>query len=167
MLCPMQTPAPAPVTAEAAPAVIPYPNHPNPLQNQRTSNWMWFSLAIGFLLLLWLSFIAIRANPLYSDANLNGISKYKFIEGCREAIQEEVGKIAAQQPGLSVRLNARSLVDGVSSGYQSGAAPGVAPTTTPGWTLVTPVEVRRAGMPAQNIVLGCHYSKGGKIELIR
>lgn len=158
--------ATAPVVTPPAPER--YPDRPNPLQDRTTSPWMWLTMALGLVALLALSALAQNHNPLYSDVDTNGISKYKFIEGCREAINETVSKAAAQQPGLSVTLNARDLVAGTTEGYTTPpTSPTAKPTTGPGWTLIAPMQVHRTGAPTQTATLGCHYSKGGKVELMQ
>lgn len=125
-------------------------------------------MLLGFFLMLWLTTLAVQHNPLYSDTS-SGISKYKFIEECKDLINDEVAKETANQPGITVGFNARDLVGGVSEGYQKLPAAGSTqlPPRTPGWTLIAPMQVHRDGYPSQTATLGCHYSQGGKVELIR
>ncbi len=157
----------APVTA-AAPAR--YPDAPNSLQITRTSPWIWLALAAACLLTLLITLLAVRHNPLYSDVATNGMSKYQFIEECKDLIHAEVAKQAATQPdmNLSVKFNARDLVAGATDGFQSASVPGsnTLSPRTPGWTLMAPMQVQRAGYPAQPGVLGCQYQKGGQVSLI-
>lgn len=48
---------------------------------------LWIALALTVLLLGWVTATAARANPLYSDRGAYGVSKYHFIELCREELR--------------------------------------------------------------------------------
>ena len=47
---------------------------------------LWIALALTVLLLGWVTATAVRANPFYSDRDAYGVSKYHFIEQCRERL---------------------------------------------------------------------------------
>ena len=47
---------------------------------------LWIALALTVLLLGWVTATAVRANPIYSDRDAYGVSKYHFIELCREKL---------------------------------------------------------------------------------
>lgn len=47
---------------------------------------LWIAIALTVLLLGWVTATAVRANPIYSDRDAHGVSKYQFIELCREEL---------------------------------------------------------------------------------
>lgn len=55
--------------------------------NDRTGNAFWVFLGILAILLGIVTASAIKHNPLYSDRDAYGISKYKFIQDCKEELQ--------------------------------------------------------------------------------
>lgn len=49
---------------------------------------LWLALLLTVALLGFITYSAIRHNPIYSDRELNGISKYHFIESCKELAKD-------------------------------------------------------------------------------
>lgn len=49
---------------------------------------LWIAIALTVLLLGWVTATAVRANPIYSDRDAYGVSKYHFIELCREELHD-------------------------------------------------------------------------------
>lgn len=49
---------------------------------------LWVAILLSVLLLGFVTALSIRANPYYSDVGANGISKFEFLEKCRDGIRE-------------------------------------------------------------------------------
>lgn len=113
---------------------------------------LWVAIALSVLLLGFVTALSIRANPYYSDAEANGVSKYVFIEECREQLAE-----ARELEGLKgVLQQAGQLRQGQTLRAELAAEPGeiVAGTQAApngGWTLTGPADIRIEG---QTAVLG-------------
>lgn len=111
---------------------------------------MWLALLLGLALLGFVTASAVRNNPIYSDRAANGISKYRFIEECRE--------LATDSEKLTVSLGGQSLTlkdlvnqgsplkpgDRVTSTLEAEPKAIVKSTETVdggGWNLTAPVTV--------------------------
>ncbi|MFC6591598.1 hypothetical protein ACFP81_05930 [Deinococcus lacus] len=124
---------------------------------------LWVVLALAAAALAYVTvFLAIPNNPLYSDRDAHGVSKYQFIEQCQDVVASapeiqnlrsslvESGQI---QPGqdlhTSVALPSRDFVRGVQ----------VLPQAS--WAVVTPVYVTPEGQdaPIMQIMARCTYDK--------
>ncbi|BDP43035.1 hypothetical protein DAETH_30040 [Deinococcus aetherius] len=113
---------------------------------------LWVSIALSVLLLGFVTALSIRTNPYYSDAEANGISKYIFIEECREQLAEarelETLRGVLQQTG--------QLRQGQNLHADIGAEPGEIVANTQavpggGWALSAPANISVEG---QSSVLG-------------
>jgi hypothetical protein len=113
---------------------------------------LWVAIALSVLLLGFVTALSIRANPYASDYEANGISKFKFIEQCREQLAgaqqlEELKGVLQQtgqlRPNQALRADLAAEPSGIVAGTQ--AAPGG------GWTLTGPADIRIEG---QTAVLG-------------
>lgn len=123
---------------------------------------LWVAILLSLLLLGFVTALAIRANPYYSDAETHGISKFRFLETCKEGLRE-----AEQLTTLkNVLQQAGQLQPNQSLVAELAAEPAErveSIQTVPGggWTLTTPADIRIAG---QTAVLGqlpvlCSYDK--------
>ncbi len=113
---------------------------------------LWVSIVLSVLLLGFVTALTIRTNPYDSDAEANGISKFKFIEECREQLAEsqelETLRGVLQQTG-QLRPNQNLHAD-------IGAEPSEIVANTQaaaqgGWTLSAPANISIEG---QRAVLG-------------
>ena len=130
---------------------------------------LWAAIILSLALLSFITVLAIRNNPLYSDSATNGISKYKFIEFCKDKMTEQLDQFA-QQPGgakISSSYVARDIVNGVSVGALPTPAAGATelPPRTAGWSLLGQVKLSREGFASQTVPFACQYQKGGEVQL--
>lgn len=65
---------------------------------------LWVVLALTVALLSFVTYTAVRTNPLYSDRDTYGISKYKFIEECRDRLQDPAELQLSAGPGQEIPL---------------------------------------------------------------
>lgn len=65
---------------------------------------LWIVLALTVALLSFVTYTAARNNPLYSDRDAYGISKYKFIEECRERLHDPAELTLNAGPGQQIPL---------------------------------------------------------------
>ena len=130
---------------------------------------LWLAILLSVALLTFVTLLAIRSNPLYSNAEANGISKYKFIEFCKDELSGKLNEFAKQPGGTAIAAsyNARDIVSSVSEGVLQAPAANAAtpPTRTPGWVMVSNVKLSREGYPAQTVPFACQYEKGKPVQL--
>lgn len=69
---------------------------------------LWVAIILTVALLGFVTATAVRANPIYSDRDANGISKYKFIEACKE-IAEDTEELTVGAMGQAIPL--KTLVE--------------------------------------------------------
>lgn len=131
---------------------------------------LWVAILVSAALLGFLTVWAVRNNPLYSNAEANGLSKYKFIEFCKDKMADQLGEFAKQSGGAQIgaSYNARDIVSSVSEGVlpRSAANPNAAPPRIPGWSMFSTVKLSREGYAAQTVPFGCQYEKGKEVQLV-
>lgn len=66
---------------------------------------LWVAIVLTVALLGFVTAVAVRSNPIYSDREANGVSKYKFIEECRELL-EDTEKLTVNAQGQAIPLKA-------------------------------------------------------------
>ncbi|MDV6375373.1 hypothetical protein [Deinococcus arenicola] len=64
---------------------------------------LWVAIVLTLALLGFVTAVAVRSNPIYSDREANGVSKYRFIEECRELL-EDTEKLTVNAQGQTVPL---------------------------------------------------------------
>ena len=130
---------------------------------------LWVAIILSVALLSFVTLLAIRNNPLYSNAEANGISKYKFIEFCKDKMTDQLNEFARQPGGAAIgaSYNARDIVSGVTEGVVPTPAAGATslPPRTPGWALVGLVKLSREGFASQTVPFACQYEKGKEVQL--
>lgn len=111
---------------------------------------LWVAILLTVALLGFVTATAVRANPIYSDRDANGISKYKFIEACKE-IAEDTEELTVGAMGQAIPL--KTLVeqssplkagDELHAGIEAEPAEIIKATQTVeggGWTLTAPVTI--------------------------
>ncbi|GHG04164.1 hypothetical protein GCM10017783_16000 [Deinococcus piscis] len=129
----------------------------------RMALWIVLALALAALAYLTLG-LAIPNNPLYSDRDSNGISKYQFLEHCQEQIAQapEMGEIRSALVAQNMLgeddslrsemlLDSEELVDSISVSTEPGQS----------WTLGAPVRMRSqlTGKPLLQVYSQCHYDR--------
>ncbi|THF86838.1 hypothetical protein E7T09_12220 [Deinococcus sp. KSM4-11] len=126
----------------------------------------WLALLLTLALLGFVTAVAVRNNPIYSDREANGISKYRFIEQCKEAAAD-AETLTVNASGQAVPLKtlvtqSRPLATGerIGSALEAPAAAVVAGTQSVdggGWTL--------AGVPVTISIVGKKTSTLGQLPL--
>ncbi|ADY27025.1 hypothetical protein Deipr_1893 [Deinococcus proteolyticus MRP] len=129
----------------------------------RTALWAVLALALAALAYLTLG-LAIPNNPLYSDRDANGISKYQFLERCQEQMAE-----APQMSEIRSALVAQNVLgedDGIHSEMLLDSAElvdSIRVSNEPGqsWTLAAPVLMRSqlTNEPLLQAYSRCHYDR--------
>lgn len=129
----------------------------------RTALWIVLALALAALAYLTLG-LAIPNNPLYSDRDAHGISKYQFLEHCQEQIAEapEMGEIRSALTAQnmlgeddSVRsemlLESDELVDSIRVSNEPGQS----------WAMAAPVLLRSqlTNEPLLQAYAQCSYDR--------
>lgn len=130
---------------------------------------LWVAILLSVALLGFMTVWAVRNNPLYSNAEANGLSKYKFIEQCKDKLADQLN-VFAKQPGgaqIGASYNARDIVSSVSEGIQQPPAANATalPPRVPGWSMVSQVKLSREGFASQTVPFGCQYEKGKEVQL--
>jgi hypothetical protein len=64
---------------------------------------LWVAILLSVTLLGFVTATAVRNNPIYSDRDANGISKYKFIEACKE-LTHDTDELTVGAAGQSIPL---------------------------------------------------------------
>jgi hypothetical protein len=126
---------------------------------------LWVAIVISLALLGFVTALTIRNNPYLSDAQTNGISKYKFLEGCKEEMQRQLDDFATRPGGLrlNVAYTARDLVGGITEGALSAPAAGsTQPTRSPGWSLSSDAKLLGGNLPTRLATFNCQYAYDGK-----
>lgn len=130
---------------------------------------LWLAIILSVALLAFVTLLAIRNNPLYSNTEANGISKYKFIEFCKDELSNKLNDFAKQPGGgaIGASYNARDIVSSVTEGIlqRPAAKATTPPPRLPGWAMVSQVKLSRDGYPAQTVPFGCQYEKGKPVQL--
>lgn len=129
--------------------------------NRRTNTTgrvlLWLAILLTLGLFSAISYFTVRNNPYYSPYNAqNVISKYRFIEKCKEKVQEQLDQVIKSDAGapISPEYDSRELVNGVS-----------AKAGTVGWNLSTQVKLSRPGFPTQTVPFGCKSNDKGDVQL--
>ncbi|WP_034419259.1 hypothetical protein [Deinococcus frigens] len=111
---------------------------------------LWVAIVLTVALLGFVTAVAVRSNPIYSDREANGVSKYKFIEQCRELL-EDTEKLTVNAQGQAVPL--QTLVeqsaplakgDELHAELEAEPAQIIRATETiegGGWTLTAPATI--------------------------
>jgi hypothetical protein len=112
---------------------------------------LWVAVVLTLALLGFVTAVAVRSNPIYSDRAANGVSKYRFIEQCREQL-EDTGELTVAAAGQAIPL--RTLVEQGGSPLKAGdqleaaleAEPAqiiraTEPVEGGGWTLNAPATI--------------------------
>lgn len=136
---------------------------------------LWVVLALTVLLLGYVTAVAARANPIYSDRDAYGISKYRLIEECREHLFEPDNLPLTLAPGQSQPLaktmqDMRALNAGQKLLVESTAQPkaiddGVLPDANGNLNFSMPVMVKISDTasgfvkPFAPLMLQCSYNK--------
>ncbi|WP_295817970.1 hypothetical protein [uncultured Deinococcus sp.] len=132
----------------------------------------WLALLLTFLLLGFVTAVAVRNNPIYSDRAANGVSKYHFIEECKEAAAD-AETLTVSAGGQAIPLEtlvtqSRPLATGerIGSSLEAPSAAvvsGTQPLDGGGWTLTgVPVTISVIGKtttPLGQLPLQCAYDK--------
>lgn len=123
---------------------------------------LWIAILLSVLLLGFVVALTVRANPYYSDRAANGISKFRFLEACKEDVRR-----AEQLPALAGVLRQAGQL-GPNQSLHAELAPGsrdlvqsVQSVPGGGWALTAPANI---GIQGQTAVLGqlgaqCTYDK--------
>ncbi|WP_309572658.1 hypothetical protein [Deinococcus sp.] len=127
---------------------------------------LWLALLLTMALLGFVTVTAVRNNPIYSDRDANGISKYRFIEQCKEAAAD-AETLTVNASGQAVPLKtlvtqSRPLATGerIGSSLDAPAAAVVAGTQSVnggGWAL--------GGVPVTISVIGKTTSTLGQLPM--
>ena len=134
--------------------------------------FQWLSLVLTLALLGFVTAVAVRSNPIYSDREANGISKYYFIEECKE-IAGNTEELTVSAQGQAVPLKtlveqSRPLAAGESirTTLEAESAQIVRGTQTVeggGWTLTgVPVTISVVGKSTSTLgqlPMQCAYDK--------
>ncbi|ANE42818.1 hypothetical protein [Deinococcus puniceus] len=138
--------------------------------------FLWVAILLSVALLSFVVAVAVRTNPLASDYTTNGISKYKFLEYCKEQL-EEADTLSVSLQGQSVPL--KTLIE-QSSPLAAGESLHVSlaadslewvaaaqPNPEGGWLAGAPVLIAIHGKnasvrPVGSAGLQCLYSKKDK-----
>ena len=127
--------------------------------------FLWVAIVLSLALLGFVTALTIRNNPYLSDAQTNGVSKYKFLEGCKNEMQKQLDDFATRPGGLrlNVAYTARDLVNGITEGAVSAPAAGsTQPSRTPGWSLSSDAKILGGNVPARLATFNCQYQNDGK-----
>ncbi|EYB67547.1 hypothetical protein DEIPH_ctg037orf0035 [Deinococcus phoenicis] len=123
---------------------------------------LWVAILLSLLLLGFVTALTVRNNPYYSDRDANGVSKYRFLEECKEGIHsseqlttlkgvlQQAGQLQPNQSlHAEIAAEPRQLVQSVQT-VPSG-----------GWTLSAPANISIQGQTAVLGQLGaqCVYDK--------
>ncbi|WP_034385521.1 hypothetical protein [Deinococcus sp. YIM 77859] len=123
---------------------------------------LWVAILLSLLLLGFVTALTVRANPYYSDPAANGISKFKFLEACKEGLHEAQQlttlKTVLQQAGQlqpNQNLVAELAAEPAERVRSIQTVPGG------GWTLTTPADIRIAGQsaPLGQLPVVCTHDK--------
>ena len=136
----------------------------------RTTLWIVLALALAALAYLTLG-LAIPNNPLYSDRDANGISKYRFLEHCQDKIAEApqlseirsamvAQKVIGEDDSIRTQMLLKSpeLVDSIRVSNEPGQS----------WVMAAPVLVRSelTGAPLLQAYAQCHYDRQSKETVV-
>ncbi|MFD1732112.1 hypothetical protein ACFSC4_15255 [Deinococcus malanensis] len=138
---------------------------------------LWLAILLSLLLLGFVVAVTSRANPLYSDRETHGISKYKFLHECKE-LAEDSENLTVAAMGQSIPL--KTLIsqgqplgpqDHVHAELEADSVElveAVQPVQAGGWTMTMPatIGVTRGGTARTlgELPLVCSYSKSeGKV----
>jgi hypothetical protein len=113
---------------------------------------LWLAIVLSVLLLGFVTALTVRANPYLSDREANGISKFRFLENCKEelagaeqltTLQGVLQQGGQLQPGKTLLAEIGAEPQELVANAQE--VPGG------GWTLTAPANIRIEG---QTVVLG-------------
>lgn len=133
---------------------------------------LWLAILLSLLLLGFVVAVTSRANPLYSDRETHGISKYKFLQECKELTEDSenltVGAMGQSIPLKTLVSQGQPLgpADHVHAEFKADSVElveAVQPVQAGGWTMTLPVTIglTRAGTAQTlgDLPLVCSYSK--------
>lgn len=140
----------------------------------RTLLWLALLAAIAFL--TFISSLASRHNPYYSDRAANGISKYKFLEACSEEAHKggelnvamgpqniKLQDLLSQNPQAPLAKTDKIHSKLVAS--SENLVNSIQRHAEGGWTMVTPVDVKisktTGEQPLGQLPMKCTYTKAG------
>ena len=123
---------------------------------------LWVAIALSVLLLGFVTALTIRANPYVSDREANGISKYKFLEACKEQLAEDEQLVSLQ--GLlqqSGQLQAGQRLSAEIAAEPADLVGSVQEAQGGGWTLNVPanIQVNGEGAPLGQLPFQCAHDK--------
>ncbi|SMB90353.1 hypothetical protein [Deinococcus hopiensis] len=133
---------------------------------------LWLAILLSLLLLGFVTALSIRANPYVSNVQQGGISKFKFIEECKDQLSE-AGKLPVNLGGQSTTLEqvlaqSRPLKAGEHILAELNAEPrevvrAAQVAQTGGWAMTTPVllsvEGPQGSTPLGQLGLQCAHEK--------
>lgn len=134
---------------------------------------LWAALAGLAVVLGYLTLgLAIPNNPLYSDRDAMGISKYKFIDACTHAAMHEHPQLMNLQQQLisgghlpveerlhpTLAISSAELVRNTIPSNKEGVS----------WELVAPMHVRSElnGSSLFNMNMNCHYDTASNAAVV-
>lgn len=138
---------------------------------------LWVAVVLTVALLGFVTAVAVRSNPIYSDRDANGVSKYRFIEECRELL-EDTDELTVGAQGQSIPL--RTLVeqsaplgqgDELRAELEAEPAQIIRATETVeggGWTLTAPATISVHNGPRARTLgqlpMQCAHAKGQETQ---
>ncbi len=153
-------------------------HHPHNTSKNGSSSteraFLWLAILLGLALLSFVTIVAIRNNPIYSNRNTNGISKYQFIEECKDRASDAGALTIA---GMGTEVTLKQLVEQTAKPGPKDTIKAELPATTGpvevsanteelpdgGWKLALPVLVSVTSGKQTNILgqlpLQCAYTK--------
>lgn len=124
---------------------------------------VWVLTLLSLLLLGFVTYASIKHNPLYSDRDAYGISKYRFIETCKESLHD-ADNLTLSFQGQPVKLSELITSSGQlhqgehvvvkSTGTSSQLVQGVQHVDTGKIGLISPVTIAAASNDGSERVLG-------------
>lgn len=123
---------------------------------------LWVAIVLSVLLLGFVTALTIRANPYVSDREANGISKFKFLEACKEQLAEDEQLVSLQ--GLlqqSGQLRAGQRLTAEIAAEPADLVASVQSVPEGGWTLNVPanIQVNGRGVPLGQLPMQCAHDK--------
>lgn len=123
---------------------------------------LWVAIALSLLLLGLVTALTIRANPYYSDRDANGISKFKFLEACKDQLAEDE-QLASLQGLLqqSGQLQAGQRLTAQIAPEPAVLVDSVQTVPGGGWNMTVPADilVNGGGVPLGQLPFQCAHDK--------
>ncbi|WP_343757239.1 hypothetical protein [Deinococcus depolymerans] len=111
---------------------------------------LWVAILLSVTLLGFVTATAVRNNPIYSDREANGVSKYRFIETCKElAADTEALTVGAAGQSIPLKtlieqsapLKAGDTIHADLDAEPAQIIKATQPVDGGGWTLTAPATV--------------------------